>query len=75
MVDHIDGFDGPGDEKRLDIRNLQAMTKSCNTAKAIRFEGGFGKLADTSEEGLRALERMREQAAIRAEAIEARGML
>lgn len=75
MVDHIEPIQGKEDPKRLDIRNLQGMTKRCNTRKAIRFEGGFGHKPDTSEDGKRLIQGMKDQAAKRADKIEARGMV
>lgn len=74
-VDHIEAITGLDDPKRLDIRNLQGMTKACNTRKNIRFEGGYGRKPDDSEEGKRMIQHWLQQAAIRAERIEARGMI
>ena len=59
-IDHIDGFNGLDDPLRFDLRNLQPLTISENTAKA--------KTPPTNA----ALQRMRDTAVERAEAIERR---
>jgi 5-methylcytosine-specific restriction endonuclease McrA len=44
VTDHIDGHSRPDD--RATFRNearLQSLCKRCNTVKAIKHEGGFGR--------------------------------
>lgn len=73
-VDHITGFKGPSDPRRLDPLNLQAMTLPCNSRKAARYERDRQIRVDLTPDERREVEAMLEAARVRYEAIEARGL-
>lgn len=71
-VDHIEGFNGPSDPKRLDPLNFQAMTIACNSQKAVMYEKDHRIRDDLSAGGRGAIKKMLRLAAYRAELIERR---